>query len=318
MNSVVTVILMTYNHENYIRKALDSILCQKTNFDFDILIHDDCSNDRTFEILSEYKKKNPKINIIRQESRRFLTDGFNAMIYKYVVPNLHSMFVAYCDGDDYWCDEKKLQKQYDFMINNPEYSMCFHSAFQLKQNNDTSSKWFIKDEGDIDISDIINDKPGVCVATSSVFVRTNVFKDFSNWRMSYPVEDVPLFITAALSGKIHRLADIMCVYRQFSSGSWSTQNKINQQRLLNHHLRIKESLLLFDKETNCQFHDLVVSENEWHDFMIANLNEDYRTIFSKKNKRFVSRMGRKERFLLRIRFRVPFLYSIYKKMHKCN
>ena len=130
------------------------------------------------------------------------------MLYTYVVPKIESDYIAYCDGDDYWTDDEKIQKQYDFMVSHPEYSMCFHSAYQLRPNNDMSSKWFIQDEGDIDMSDIISERPGVCVATSSIFLKSEVFKDFSDWRKKYPVEDVPMYITAAMQGKIHRLKDV--------------------------------------------------------------------------------------------------------------
>ena len=101
----ITTVVMAYNQKDYIKQTLDSILSQKTNVDFDILIHDDCSNDGTYGILLEYQSKNPKIiRIIREESRKFLVEGFNMMICNYVAPHIDSKYVAYGDGDDYWCD----------------------------------------------------------------------------------------------------------------------------------------------------------------------------------------------------------------------
>ena len=314
MNSKITVIVMTYNQVNYIDQMMQSILAQKINIGFDILIHDDCSDDGTYEKLLSYQKEHPNmIKIIRQESRKFLKDGFNMMIFNYVVPQVDSEYIAYCDGDDYWCDELKLQKQYDFMSSHPEYSMCFHSAYQLRPNNDMSSKWFIADEGDIDISDLINDKPGICVATSSIFLKTYVFKDFSDWRKAYPVEDVPMYITAAMEGKIRRLKDVMCVYRQFAVGSWSSQNKGNNERLIKHMSETKKAILLFDEQTNQKYHDLVVQQVESCDFRIAYITRDLKTIFSKANKRFVKRLKFKERFSLKLQYRAPSLYNLLKK-----
>ena len=314
MNSKITVIVMTYNQVNYIDQMMQSILAQKINIGFDILIHDDCSDDGTYEKLLGYQKEHPNmIKIIRQESRKFLKDGFNMMIFNYVVPQVDSEYIAYCDGDDYWCDELKLQKQYDFMSSHPEYSMCFHSAYQLRPNNDMSSKWFIADEGDIDISDLINDKPGICVATSSIFLKTYVFKDFSDWRKAYPVEDVPMYITAAMEGKIRRLKDVMCVYRQFAVGSWSSQNKGNNERLIKHMSETKKAILLFDEQTNQKYHDLVVQQVESCDFRIAYITRDLKTIFSKANKRFVKRLKFKERFSLKLQYRAPSLYNLLKK-----
>lgn len=314
MKHTITVIVMTYNQKDYIRESLDSILRQKTNVDFNILIHDDCSSDGTSEIIDEYKKQYPdKIEVIHQKERTFLVVGFNGMLCSYVAPIIESEYIAYCDGDDYWCDDKKLQKQYDFMSSHPGYSMCFHSAYQIRPNNDMSSKWFIKDEGDIDMFDIISERPGVCVATSSIFLKSDVFKDFSDWRKKYPVEDVPMYITAAMKGKIHRLKDVMCVYRQFAAGSWSAQNKGDNDKMVKNLNEMKEAVLRFDEQTNQQYHDLVVKEVESFDFRIAHITRDLKTIFSKVNKRFVKRLKFKERFSLKLQYRAPSLYNLLKK-----
>ena len=315
----ITVIVMTYNHKDYIKLALDSILSQKINVDFNILIHDDNSDDGTYEILLNYKKKHPnKIRIVRQESRKFITEGFNKMILNHVVPFIDSKYVAYCDGDDYWCDDLKLQKQYDFMENHSDYSMCFHCAYQLRPNNDLSSKWFIKKEGDIGLEDLINENPGVPVATSSIFLKSDVFKDFSEWRKAYPVEDLPLYMTAALSGKIRRLKDIMCVYRQFSVGSWSSQNKDNIKRLVSHQENLIRASSFFDEKTNYEFHNLVLNHIEGCEFRIAILKRDFKVIFQKKNKRFVQKLSKRERLSLKLQYRMPFLYNLFRKGYKDN
>ena len=305
---------MTYNQVNYIAQALDSILCQELDVDFDILIHDDCSDDGTYEILLDYQKQHPHlIRIVRQEERKFIIDGFNLMIYKYVVPEVKSRYVAYCDGDDYWCDKFKLKKQIDFMKAHPDYSMCFHNAYQLKRDGDTSSKWFIDKEGDIDLPDIINDKPGIGIATSSIFLKNSTFCNFSSWRLKYPVEDVPLYMTAALDGKIHRLEDIMCVYRQFADGSWSSQNTKNASRIISHLNQLKEAVGLIDAETNFVYHNLVTLQIDGCNFRIARLNKDYKIVFSKQNKRFVKRMRPQERLSLKLQYKHPRLYNLLHK-----
>lgn len=310
----ITVVVMTYNQKEYIKQALDAILSQKTNADYDVLIHDDCSDDGTYQILLDYQNKyKNKIRIIRQKSRKFMAEGFNMMIFNHVVPNINSKYVAYCDGDDYWCDDLKLQKQYDFMESHENYSMCFHCAYQLKSNNDMSSKWFISDEGDIDLKDLINEKPGVPIATSSIFVRSNVFKCFRDWRKAYSVEDLPLYMTAALEGKIHRLQDVMCVYRQFATGSWSSQNKGNAERLIIHQENLIEGVSFFDKQTQYKYHDIVIKHIEGCKFRLALLNNDLKTIFSKNNKWLFRRLSREERLILKLQYKMPFIYNVLKK-----
>ena len=315
----ITVVVMTFNHKKYIGHALDSILSQKTDVDFDILIHDDCSEDGTYSILLKYQNKYPeKIRIIRQETRKFITEGFNMMILNHVVPHINAKYVAYCDGDDYWCDELKLKKQYDFMESHPNYSMCFHCAYQLRPNNDMSSKWFIKDEADIGLKDLLNEKPGIPIATSSLFVKGDIFKDFSNWRKTYSVEDLPLYMTAALEGEIHRLPDIMCVYRQFSNGSWSSQNKDDVSRLVAHQENLIKGAKLFDEQTNYKYHVLVTNHIEGCEFRIARIKRDFKTIFSKKNKRFVKQLPRRENLSLKLQYRLPCLYNLLHKKKRNN
>ncbi len=312
-NNSITVVVMTYNHEGYIAKAIQSILNQKIDVDFNIVVHDDCSNDGTYELLLDLQKNSgSKITIIRQKTRKFLSEGLNQMIFKYVVPKINSRFVAFCDGDDYWIDDLKLKKQFEFMIAHEDYSLCFHSAYQLKQNGDISSKLFIKPEGDIDLRDIICENTGVCIATSSIFLKSEVFKVFPNWRLQYPVEDVPMYIYAALNGKIHRLKDIMCVYRQFASGSWSSQNKNNIEKRVNHLLRMNEAIKMFDEETNKQYHSLVEVQISGYEFGIALLKKDFAVIFNRKNKKLFKSLKKKERLSLLLQYKTPRLYRMLK------
>lgn len=311
MKPRITVVVMTYNHVAYIRKTLDSILSQKVNCFYNILIHDDCSNDGTTQIILEYQQKNHgKINCIIQKNRQFLTLGYNEMIKSFIVPNLVSDYVAICDGDDYWIDNNKLQKQLDFMDANNDYSMCFHSAYQLKPSGDIKSKWYIKNEGDIDLSDIISYHPGVCAATSSIFVRTSVYCDFPRWRTSFPVEDLPLCIDAALFGKIHRFKEIMCVYRQFSNGSWSQQNQTNPSRMIEQHNALINSIKLFNKATNYSYQSLINSYIDGCEFRLALLKNDLETVFNKHYRYILKKLPFRDQFVLSLKFHFPGLYNL--------
>lgn len=311
MMKELTVIIMTYNQKDYIAQALESVLSQKIDVDFDILIHDDCSDDGTYEIIADYQNRYPDlIRVIKEDKRRFLKEGFNMMIFNHVVPYINSKYIAYLDGDDYWCDNNKLQKQYDYMTSNPNYSMCFHAAYQLKKDGDMSSKWFFANEGDIDMSDVVNDQPGIRIATSSIFLTSEAFKDFSEWRKIFPVEDVPMYMTALLYGNVHRFKEPMSVYRQFSIGSWSSQNIDNKERVLSHLNGIITGIKMFDAQTKFVYHDMVVRQIESCEFRISYANKDYKEIFSKKNKRFVKRLPRKQRVSLKLQYRFPRLYNL--------
>ncbi|HCB62182.1 MAG: hypothetical protein A2W93_10755 [Bacteroidetes bacterium GWF2_43_63] len=123
-NIIVSVAVVTYNHEKYIAQALESILIQQTNFKFEIIIGDDCSKDKTTEICQEYARKYPdKIRHILQPTNVGLRKN-NIITWK----ACRGKYVAMCEGDDYWTDENKLQKQVDLLESNPEYGTCFHQT----------------------------------------------------------------------------------------------------------------------------------------------------------------------------------------------
>ena len=124
-NPLVSICCITYNHAPFIRQCLDGFLMQK-GVNYEILIHDDCSTDGTTEIIKEYAAKYPDLisplyETENQYSKGVWVDGFN---YR----RARGKYIAYCEGDDYWTDPLKLQKQVDFMEANPEYSVCFHGV----------------------------------------------------------------------------------------------------------------------------------------------------------------------------------------------
>ena len=123
---VVSICCVTYNHAPFIRKCLDGFLMQETTFPIEILIHDDCSTDGTTEIIREYEAKYPDLIFPLYEEVNQYQQGKAGEIDLYNYNRAHGKYIAYCEGDDYWTDPLKLQKQVDFMEANPEYSVCFH------------------------------------------------------------------------------------------------------------------------------------------------------------------------------------------------
>ena len=136
---LVTVKVVTYNHVNFIRECLDSILMQKTNFDFEILIAEDDSNDGTREICKEYAKKHPdRIRLLLNSRKNNIkiddrpSGTFNNTYANYLID---SKYIAFIEGDDYWSDENSLQKRFEFLEKNEDHVMCFHNAKIYFQNS---------------------------------------------------------------------------------------------------------------------------------------------------------------------------------------
>lgn len=131
---LVSICCVTYNHAPYIKQCIESFLMQETTFQIEILIHDDCSTDGTTEIISDYEKKYPDLIFPLYEEENQYQKGKASEIDFYNYKRARGKYIAYCEGDDYWTDPLKLQKQVDFMEDNPEYAICFHNFIVYEEN----------------------------------------------------------------------------------------------------------------------------------------------------------------------------------------
>jgi glycosyltransferase involved in cell wall biosynthesis len=140
---LVSIGCITYNHQDYIRSAIEGFLMQKTNFEFEIIIHDDASTDNTTLIIKEYALKYPKIVFPIFQKENQYSKGINPA-FEYVIPKCKGKYIAACEGDDYWTDPYKLQKQVDFLEANPEFGMVHTDANILYESNGNLVQNFYK------------------------------------------------------------------------------------------------------------------------------------------------------------------------------
>lgn len=154
---LVSICCITYNHAPFIRKCLDGFLMQETNFRIEILIHDDASTDGTDGIIREYAEKNPDLFFPLFETENQYSHGHQNDIDFFNYNRAKGKYIAYCEGDDYWTDPYKLQKQVDFMETHPDYSVCFHRCKHLDYTDnlftdDAAGDLFQNGEEGVDIS----------------------------------------------------------------------------------------------------------------------------------------------------------------------
>lgn len=124
---MVSVCCLAYNHEKYIRQTLEGFVSQKTDFKFEVIVHDDASTDKTESIIEEFGQKYPDIiKPIFQVENQY-SKGVK-ILDAYIYPRCNGRYLCYCEGDDYWCDKDKLQKQFDVLEEHPECSICVHKA----------------------------------------------------------------------------------------------------------------------------------------------------------------------------------------------
>lgn len=183
---LVSICCITYNHAQFIRKCLDGFLMQKTDFPIEILIHDDCSTDGTTEIIREYEAKYPDLIFPLYEEENQYQQGKAAEIDLYNYRRARGKYIAYCEGDDYWTDLLKLQKQVDFMEANPEYSVCWHRSKQFI----VETGEYVEDKCEV----VLNGKDGVDIDLDTYFSQwytqplTMVFRRDAleeSWRKKY-------------------------------------------------------------------------------------------------------------------------------------
>ena len=215
--------MIAYNHEKYIAQAIEGVLSQRTTFPLELVIGEDYSSDNTRTICKEFANENP--NLIRVISRR--SNVGMSRNFADTLSNCKGRFVALCDGDDYWTDIYKLQKQVDFFEKNEEFAICFHRVSVRDELTGELTREFYRDPDDItDIKDLLT-SGGHYIPTASCMIR-NFFDDgFPSFFNEYAM-DIVLYLLAAAGGKIKFIDENMAVYRIHNRSYSGTENRVNQ------------------------------------------------------------------------------------------
>lgn len=234
---LVSTTTNAFNHKDYIEDCIHGFLMQKTTFPVQIVIFDDVSDDGTREIIQKYEAQYPQLikgfypekNTYKKPERKFAVKPRNEVrdIAKYV---------AICEGDDYWTDPLKLQKQVDFMELNSDYSLCFHNAQKVYVNKDTPPTIFTKLETrEYDVDEIIRNWT---IPTASVLYRVANRKPYIR-NKDFLYGDIVLFLTLASRGKVWAINEVMSAYRIHNKSALNTQARVGE-KVIKHHKAIKK------------------------------------------------------------------------------
>ena len=225
----VSVCIVTYNQGPFIGKAIESALAQQVTFPFEILVGDDFSPDNTRAVVQSYADRYPELVKPVFHSRNLGQNGlFNAIeTYR----QAKGEYIASFDGDDYWTDPLKLQKQVDFLDAHPDFVACYHNALVTYEDGSPSHVLNPPDQGPVTtIDDLIGEEEIWFMATSSVLFR-HVLHTYPAWFMRSVSGDIPRYVLLAKHGKIGYLPDVMSVYRK-NSGGTSFTDKYTDARFL--------------------------------------------------------------------------------------
>ncbi len=248
----VSVLMITYNHEKFISEAIEGVIMQQTDFDFQLVICDDFSKDNTPNICKEYKEKYPSKITLQLNEKNMGGNGMPNLIngYQYC---MESKYLAICEGDDYWTSPHKLQKQVDFLENNPDFVICFHNS-EVKSFEGNHPSYFLNNNIEKDVftlDDLIGDDEIWFMATASILYSRAALGEMPEWLKCSLSGDIPMHILAARHGKIKYLDEVMSVYRKNMGGASFTDNKKDEVFLRNR-IFMYENL---DKETGYKYHE---------------------------------------------------------------
>ena len=214
----ISACIITYNHEGFIRVCLEGAINQEVDFEYEIVIGEDNSSDRTRQICIEYAQKYP--NLIKFYPR----EKNLGMIGNWIetIQNCTGKYIALCEGDDYWTDPLKLQKQVDFLEANPDYVLCFHQVNILKTNGEIVEDFITNVPENYETIETLA-RLGNYIHTPSVVFR-NVVKEFPFEFEHSPIGDFFLYMMIAEHGKLKYLEGKMAVYRA-GVGIWSAKSE---------------------------------------------------------------------------------------------
>lgn len=217
---LLSVALITYNQEEFIAECIEGMVNQKTDFSFEIVIGEDCSTDGTRAICKQYKEKYPElIRLILPESNLGMMGNWINTIN-----SCESKYIAICEGDDYWIDENKLQKQVDFLENNPDYTLCSTASQLLAQIYGHYYNVDIKKDT-LTTRDLLEEDWGIMTAT--IVFRKDALQ-MPDWFKKVKNGDYSLQLLVSLNGKIKCLPNYTSVYRQHAGGISNSLTAFNQ------------------------------------------------------------------------------------------
>lgn len=256
---LVTIVCTVFNHEKYLKEAIEGFLMQKCKFKFNVFIQDDCSTDNSKQIIQEYEMKYPDIIRGYYLHENIYSQGISPLFN--LIEKVKTKYIAICEGDDFWIDKYKLQKQIDFLENNSNYSATYHNIIVVDDDSnvlDSKKKLFpLYKEHNFTLNDI--QKTSACCSQSASLVFVNFWRTWGEKNKEKFLQcsangDIKLNLILVLLGKVKFMEDIMSCYRKsLTNDSWSA--KVKGQNLMIFYHKSRKSMELMVKELfNIEIH----------------------------------------------------------------
>ncbi len=316
---LVSVSCITFNHGQYLRDALEGFLGQKTSFGIEILVHDDASEDNTIDILREYTEKYPEIMRPMYEEQNQYSRGISNISGVFNFPRARGKYIAMCEGDDFWSDPEKLQKQVDYMEAHPECAMCCHAAGIVAMDGAFRSESELRPfvgSRELKPEEVISKK--INIPTASLLFRTEYVKKLPQWYFDCPVGDIPLHLHLLRCGSIYYFDEVMSMYRMGREGSWgeSMDSEQAKEKWEKHYAAMKELYEAFDEETGGAYAPAIAECVHRNRFLIDLKEGRIESVLSPVNADFLQELPETERKLLLLRAKHPGLYDMLRRIYR--
>ncbi len=311
---LVSILCPCYNHEKFLEDCLNSLLSQKTNFPYEIVIHDDASTDKSQEILKKYyEEHSDKITLILQSENVY--SNRIKILPNFFIPYGRGKYYAFCECDDYFTDDEKLQIQYDFLEGHPEYNLTSHASIRVDAvSKNTVNEWRLDNKNrEVSLQEMIK-VGGMLMPTNSMFFRSDIFKagmpEFYNIA---PIGDTPTMIYLGFHGKAYYFNRIMSAYRinnPASQTSVSTNSSLDKRRKdISRAIKMYELMDVYSENKYHELFEYAINRLEFGYYYVA-LN-----IKKLKEKRFNTFRKEKTLFWPKCYMRL-ILPKLYKKLSK--
>lgn len=310
---VVSVVCNAYNHAPYIRACLDSLLMQRADFGFELLLHDDASTDGTADIIRGYAAKYPGlVKPIYQTENQYRQGG----VLRFQFPRAKGKYIAMCEGDDYWTDPMKLQKQVDAMEAHPELDICAHAANRIDGRTGAVLDAIAPAGRDCVLgAEAVIAGGGNYVATSSLLFRASLNDAVPPFRERRRT-DYTLQIHGALRGGMLYLKDNMSVYRYRTPGSWSAGQRDSAQKQQGFLNRVTGMLRQLDEDTGGRYHETIEKRITAYACEALVKRRDFKALLKPEYAGYFAALPLYKRLGIRAGAVFPGIYGLWKRIRR--
>lgn len=325
-NVLVSVICLTYNHEKFIDKTLEGFVNQRTSFKFEVIVHDDASTDNTASIIKKYELKYPDIiKAVYQVENQYQK---NKAIFKDILyPLTNGKYLTWCEGDDYWTDYNKLEKQVTIMENNPECCACFCETMIVDLDGKPINRTIPglkKESGVINGDDFIkfclfpSKNRALPIHISSLMMLKDIYTkyidDLPPYVRFFRVGDIPRYLFIGINGDVYYINSVMSAYRIGNTNSYVGKIHHDKKAMMENCNCECNAFKAFDEYTSYKYHESVINGINYRHFFVYSKLHDIKGMQKPEMAMFYNTLSKQRKITHWLYYYFPHTSELLKKM----